>query len=323
MEVTSVKKKYKGFRKILAVLLFVFMMIPVKSYAQGNIDLQKAISLTISYREENKAITDAKFYIYLVAEANADGSLTTTKTFEQFDKEIQGKNSTALSSTLEGYVLRDEITPTDSQRTDQEGNAYFNTLQAGLYLILGERHQQDGTYYDASSGIVMLPAQNNDENSWDYDVTIYTKYETHTVSQEEEMVTRKVLKIWDDKGHEQERPSEIQVQLLKDGKVFETISLNADNQWRYTWENLDDRYTWKVVEKDAKGYQVSVTKEGITFIITNTYIQEHPDTTVPTSGNTKLPQTGQLWWPVPILLCAGVLLLIVGLICKGGNIDET
>lgn len=323
MEVTSVKKKYKGFRKILAVLLFVFMMIPVKSYAQGNIDLQKAISLTISYREENKAITDAKFYIYLVAEANADGSLTTTKTFEQFDKEIQGKNSTALSSTLEGYVLRDEITPTDSQRTDQEGNAYFNTLQAGLYLILGERHQQDGTYYDASSGIVMLPAQNNDENSWDYDVTIYTKYETHTVSQEEEMVTRKVLKIWDDKGHEQERPSEIQVQLLKDGKVFETISLNADNQWRYTWENLDDRYTWKVVEKDAKGYQVSVTKEGITFIITNTYIQEHPDTTVPTSGNMKLPQTGQLWWPVPILLCAGVLLLIVGLICKGGNIDET
>lgn len=323
MEVTSVKK-YKSFRKILAALLLVLMLLPVRSYAQGNIDLNRDISLTISYKEENRVIKDAVFHVYLVARANADGSLTTTKAFEQFDKEIQEKNSTALSSTLEGYVLRDEIAPTDSQSTDQEGKAYFqNTLQAGLYLILGERQLQDGKYYDASSSIVMLPAQNNDTNSWDYDVTVHAKYETHTVSQEEEKVTRKVLKVWNDQGHEQERPNEIQVQLLRDGKVFETISLNADNQWRYTWENLDDSYAWKVVEKDSKGYQVSITQEGITFVVTNTYTQEKPETVVPTSGDMKLPQTGQLWWPVPILACAGVTLLIIGLIRKGGNVDET
>jgi len=28
----------------------------------------------------------------------------------------------------------------------------------------------------------------------------------------------------------------------------------------------------------------------------------------------KLPQTGQLWWPVPVLLSAGLLLLLIGVV---------
>lgn len=30
----------------------------------------------------------------------------------------------------------------------------------------------------------------------------------------------------------------------------------------------------------------------------------------------KLPQTGQLWWPVGILLSAGAILLVAGLVMK-------
>ena len=30
-------------------------------------------------------------------------------------------------------------------------------------------------------------------------------------------------------------------------------------------------------------------------------------------GARRLPQTGQLWWPVPILLTAGILLFVSGL----------
>ena len=36
-----------------------------------------------------------------------------------------------------------------------------------------------------------------------------------------------------------------------------------------------------------------------------------------------LPQTGQLWWPVPMLAGAGVLLLLAGLIQRRrGEYDE-
>lgn len=30
----------------------------------------------------------------------------------------------------------------------------------------------------------------------------------------------------------------------------------------------------------------------------------------------KLPQTGQLWWPVPVLILAGLLLVILGWVCR-------
>lgn len=40
--------------------------------------------------------------------------------------------------------------------------------------------------------------------------------------------------------------------------------------------------------------------------------------TVPSTGTTggRLPQTGQLWWPVPVLLLAGLLLVIVGAVMR-------
>ena len=33
----------------------------------------------------------------------------------------------------------------------------------------------------------------------------------------------------------------------------------------------------------------------------------------------KLPQTGQLWWPVPMLIFAGLLCIVVGLIRRRGT----
>lgn len=34
---------------------------------------------------------------------------------------------------------------------------------------------------------------------------------------------------------------------------------------------------------------------------------------VPGSAGEKLPQTGQLWWPVPVLACVGILFIIIGM----------
>lgn len=39
---------------------------------------------------------------------------------------------------------------------------------------------------------------------------------------------------------------------------------------------------------------------------------EKPST--PSGGGSKLPQTGQLWWPVPVLICMGLGCIAVGLI---------
>ena len=74
------------------------------------------------------------------------------------------------------------------------------------------------------------------------------------------------------------------------------------------------------------GYTVSITREGVTFVVTNTYVPETPNTPPPTEpgkpDQPSLPQTGQLWWPVPLLLVGGLLLVVIGLIRRRGIADE-
>jgi hypothetical protein len=36
----------------------------------------------------------------------------------------------------------------------------------------------------------------------------------------------------------------------------------------------------------------------------------------------KLPQTGQMWWPIPVLLSCGFVLLLVGYGIGGGEDEE-
>ncbi len=75
-------------------------------------------------------------------------------------------------------------------------------------------------------------------------------------------------KVWDDNG-DPARPESVVVHLLRDGKSYEEIILNRDNQWTYTWDELDDRYHWSVEEEVPKGYEVSYKTEDNTVFITN------------------------------------------------------
>lgn len=103
-----------------------------------------------------------------------------------------------------------------------------------------------------------------------------------------------MIKRWDDTGYEQKRPDTITVTLLKDGTVCDTRTISRTDSWQYTWSGLP-RYSpdgteivWAIQENAVPGYISSIRETGDTFILTNT--PEHQ----------KLPQTGLLWWPVPV-----------------------
>lgn len=324
-------------KRIFALLFSIITaltILPVQIFAAGSIDLEKNVTITISYQDNKTALAGAKFDLYLVATLDAYGELTPTETFAQFNVNIRGENDEAwrtLASTLEGYVLRDSVTPTDSGKTDQQGILLFPTgqkkLEHGLYLIIGQRHSQNGYIYETEPFMVLLPGLDKENNDWNYEVTASPKHESRP-EPKDDTVTRKVLKVWKDSGYEKNRPKEVIIQLLRDGTVYDTVTLNADNNWRYTWSGLEDKYRWVVVEKELKDYTVKVTQEGVTFVVTNTYSKENPGKNPPTStsstntekpGNSKLPQTGQLWWPVPVLITSGLFLIIIGLLRRRGN----
>lgn len=108
----------------------------------------------------------------------------------------------------------------------------------------------------------------------------------------------------------------MQVTLLQNGTAYETKTLSEANGWQYTWENLP-RYdksgreiTWTIRESAVSGYVSSTRQNGFTFVLTNTLDKQ------------KLPQTGVLWWPVPILAAAGFAFLITGTFSRKKKDDE-
>ena len=135
-----------------------------------------------------------------------------------------------------------------------------------------------------------------------------------------------VKKIWlDNNNQDGIRPDKIQVQLLANGqKSGDPITLNQDNDWLYTWNNLDKNTDYTVEEVgQIYGYSSNVDKlDSNNFVITNTHT---PGTNNPGNGtgnpgstdNTdngydrsdRLPQTGtkSLGW---IYTTIGLLIIV-------------
>ena len=98
-----------------------------------------------------------------------------------------------------------------------------------------------------------------------------------------------VMKFWDD-GNNQDgiRPTSVSVQLYADGeKIDDTVALNTENNWQYTFNDLPEKkdgklihYTVKEID-NPKGYKSTVKqKENNTFVITN----EHEPVVTEVSG---------------------------------------
>ena len=310
------RQKYIG--KALVVLLFLCLIIPNPITSADIPDLK----LAISFQDGEQKIAGVRYDIYLVAKEGADGSLKSTEAFSNYPINYKESDPNRLATTLEGYVIRDQIEPYDSSITDEEGMAYFpsqgKSLEEGLYLVMGKEVTIRTNTYKPVSFLVSLPYENIKTRELDNIVEVEAKYEIEPAVEYE--VDKKVIKIWKDQGHKEERPASIEIQLIGNGEIYDTVTLNADNNWEYNWEKLDGRVEWKVTEAAIEDYSVEITQEGDSFIVVNTYEEEKTTTeeekhepTTETEREGRLPQTGQLWWPAAALAVAGLFFITIGL----------
>ena len=269
-------------------------------------------SITLHFNTDGEPVSGASFRVYRLAELQGDGFAVTPQyagysvTPPSTEQEWQ-----TLYVTYAGYTRRDRLASSAQGVTDENGTVTFSELSAGLYLVLGDRIEADGASVLSSECILRLPDRRGTEENYDVEVEMKSEKKPPAGT---ETVVRRALKIWDDKGYESQRPSEITVQLLRDGEIYDTVALNEKNNWLYVWDALDAAYQWEVVEKACPGYTVKVGKTGQTFTLTNTRVPSETPPKKPDSPASKprLPQTGQLWWPVPLLAFAGAVLLILG-----------
>lgn len=283
--------------RLLAALLTCAVLLMAAGYAQT----AQNYALTIHCAADSTALQGVSFSVYKVGSLVEGNVYEKAGAFAGYDYELNALDSEGwreLAMTLATYAQRDSIAPDASGKTNAQGDVKIEGLGAGLYLYVGAVHVQSGYQYEFETGIVRLPGEGQK------DVLVTPKMQREKAGP----VDIAVRKDWADKGHEESRPKSVIVQLLRDGKVFETVELNADNSWRYEWIALEGGYEWRVAEKNAPGaYQDTYRRDGNTFIVINTY--KTPGTP---SRDNKLPQTGLLWWPVPLLAGAGMLLCFAG-----------
>lgn len=407
------RKLIKQMSSLLFVLGCMCMLLPVQVSAAGKIDTDKKGSLTITYTHESAPVAGVQFDLYKVADVDAYAEYTLAGDFKTYPVELKVQDSSewkTLAETLSAYADRDQVAAAASGKTDEKGQLVFADQKPGLYLAVGRTLTDDTYTYTTEPFLVALPGEDSAANDWNYDVTVEAKH-TREENPKEETVEAKVLKVWK-KDTKESRPEKVVVELLKDGEVYDKVTLNAAGDWKHTWTKLP-RYndkgkqiTWKVTEQAVDDYKVKITKEGSTFVVTNTYSPEEPsdgtltrkvqkvwsdsgytdkrpdsikvsllkdgqvydtqtlsddnswsytwdglaktdsdgseiswslseasvsgytasvtqseDTFVLTNtyNASKLPQTGLLWWPVPVLAAAGLLLLIIGLLIKRTN----
>ena len=283
---------------LLALVLALLLALPAMAAGSAG--------LTIYHEREN-----VRFDLYHVAVAS-DAGWQPTDDFAAYpvtlpDGDSPAADWRAAAETLAAYVAQDTPIPAASGRV-ASGSVQFGALEEGLYLAIGETVRQNDTLY------IPVP------------VLIHVQGDTAgTIKAEETAVTPEpveytVAKVW--QGGENARPLSVTVQLLCDGQPDRTVTLNALNGWRYTWTS-EPGHLWQVAEQNVPdGFAVAVEQDGLAFTVTNTWQQpgqpEQPgqpgSTPVPGTPSTggTLPQTGQLWWPVPLLVILGVICVGVG-----------
>lgn len=271
-------------------------------------------SITVWFRHGSKPVAGASFELYKAAEWNGSGH-SLAAPFADYSVKLSDDPASedwkTVAFTLSAYAARDGISPLVAGETDETGIVRFDGLSDGLYLLVGDFVESGDMRLFPQPMLVSVPFVQEDSAS-DYDVMTEPKYDAQKIT--DETVTRRALKIWKDGGNESKRPAKITVQMLCDGEIYDEQELTTANNWRYTWENLDADHNWQLTEKEVpEDYTVQITRQDITFTVTNTNDNPPPPDEPNEPNEPTLPQTGLLWWPVPVLAGIGVATLFFGI----------
>lgn len=223
---------------------------------------------------------DASGYKFTLTNAKAIDTVTKTVSKVWDDNNNQdGLRPTAITVILTGD---------DGSRRVKSVSAAENWTTMFENLPKNQNHGQSIQYAVSEafvSGYTEAITQNGDN---------YTITNTHTPASSEFFVT----KIWKDNGNNDGmRPDEITVTAHgSDGRSY-TEKLNANNQWSVIFSNLPKYADGKVIEyslteESVPGYASSITRNGKSFVLINTHVDETKNITITKAWNDGNNQDG-------------------------------
>lgn len=265
-------------------------------------DTDKPVSLSMILKtsgDEEHYASGAEIEIYKVADCLDTGSFVLTDDYLGLGFDPDSKITQSQIDDLVKFTEEHKISGI-KETSDENGLVVFDGLSCGMYLVSAVSLPEGFTSFVPF--VYYLPYFDTDSGKWIYDGTAEPKISYL------EPVDIKVKKVWNDDG--EDRPERVTVQLINEDGVYDTIYLNSANNWKYEWKNMNAGKKWSVRETDIPAdYQATYAADGFDFTVTNT---------------SQLVQTGQIRWPVPVLVFAGTFLVCAGIIIKvpGSKKDE-
>ncbi len=265
-------------RNIFSILLCV-MLTFVAAFTCSAVeqpDVNRECSVTFTMKYANSAVAGGSLTIYRVGEVkieNADAGFELTYDFAASGVSLDNFDDIQLARELEAFVAEHSVNEFSTKYIDDSGVVSFYNLPVGLYLVV--QNTAASGYKAISPFLISLPYLEN--GVYKYDLTAEPK-------------------------------TQIEPENETTNPVTTTEPVNTTNPITTTEpvettepENVTDPVT-------------TTNPENITEPETTTEPDSKPEsTTTPVSEPTSdIPKTGQLWWPVPMLVCIGLVLIIIG-----------
>lgn len=271
--------------------------------------VQQPTSLTVEYHPGGQNGDGATMRLYRVADMTGFGTFTPSGKFAQLPYELNGLKDEqwdVVAYQIKSYADSNKITASAVQ-TVKDGKAVFQNLNCGLYLLTSDMYMRGRKCYITKPTLVCLPNRSDPSHpdQWVYNVTMSPKPDTLNSD------LLKIRKIWRNTTASDNLPP-VTIHLIVNGQIHDTVTLGPDNNWSATFDNaLPSGADWSVVEINVPtGYTASWSWDTDGQYIWINMVNTKNGT--PNPPPPVLPQTGQLWWPVPVLAVSGMLLFGIG-----------
>ena len=223
--------------------------------------------------------------------ANGNGADGTSEATTS--QEVSANTWTYTFTNLPKYYKGKEI---QYSVTEEAVKNYTPTLTGGKVVAA------DGAEGKANESGESDKADETSESGQNAESWAYTLANTYTPGH----TSHSVHKVWKDYGDSSKRPKAVYATLYANGQpTGKTVALSDDNNWQYTFTDLDENKVYTVKETNEKGETISGV-DGYCQPVIN----DDQTTGISTITNTisiVLPSTGGQRW------CYGTLLAVVAL----------
>lgn len=253
----------------------------------AGIDVSRNGTLIIETVHEGQPLKNMSFQVYRVADVSTDGAYALTGVFGgcgEMVNDFKAASQWRAAAVRMTQWAREHDAVGSNIITGDDGRASLVDLQTGLYLVDGSSVTSGTATYTSEAFLVRLPSRKTDGTML-YEVTVSPKTEvTDNPDKPSEPETKP--------SEPETKPSQLETRPSRDHD-------HEDHR-----DSSNSNWNSNQVQQSTSADQAQTVE---TTAAQSDQIQ----------NTEKLPQTGQLKWPVPCLLIAGILILIADRILSG------